>query len=111
LLQKFDVFKSIKATPADIILSQKAGAIFGRKRAKGRDFYDMVYLMGMADFNFDYLDFKLGIKNKAQLKKKLLEKASGLNFNELAKDVLPFLIKPDDKERVLSFKEYIEQRL
>lgn len=111
LLQKFDVFGNIRLTPADIILSQKIGAIFGRKRAKGRDFYDVVYLMGMTSFNFDYLDFKFNIKNKQELKKELLNKVSKLNLQDLTEDVLPFLINPDDQNRVLDFKEYMEQEL
>lgn len=111
LLQKFDVFRNIKITSPDIILSQKVAAILGRKRMKGRDFFDLVFLMGLADFNFDYLDFKLKIKNKSQLKDILLETIKEINFNELVVDVLPFLIKPDDKERILSFRQYIEQRL
>jgi len=111
LLQKFDVFGNIKLTPVDIILSQKVAAIFGRKRQKGRDYFDLVYLMGITDFNFEYLDFKFGIKNKKELKKELLNKVSNFNFEELAKDVMPFLVNPDDQERVLNFKEYIEQRL
>jgi predicted nucleotidyltransferase component of viral defense system len=111
LLQKFDVFGNIKLTPADIILSQKVATIFGRKRQKGRDYFDLVYLMGITDFNYDYLDFKLSIKNKEELKKELLEKVSNLNFKELLKDVEPFLVDKDSGERVLKFKEYIEQKL
>lgn len=111
LLNKFEVFRKIKVTPADIILSQKAAAIFGRKRAKGRDFYDLVYLMGIAEFNFDYLNFKFGIENRARLKDELLMKTKNLNFRELTRDCLPFLINPDDSERILSFREYIEQKL
>jgi predicted nucleotidyltransferase component of viral defense system len=111
LLQKFDVFRNIKLTPPDIILSMKVGAIFGRKRMKGRDFYDVVYLLGTTDFNYDYLNFKFGIKNKEELKNKLLEFIVNLDMASMAEDVLPFLIKPDDQERILSFREYIEQRL
>jgi len=111
LLNNFEIFRNIKATPADIILSQKAAAIFGRKRAKGRDFYDMVYLMGITDFNFEYLDFKFGIKNKAKLKEDLFKKTKDLNFKELTRDCLPFLINPDDEKRILSFREYIKQKL
>lgn len=111
LLQKFDIFRNIKLTPADILLSMKAACIFGRKRMKGRDFYDMVYLLGQADFNYGYLDFKLGIKDTAELKKKLLESISNLDLNLMARDVQTFLIKPDDQRMVLSFREYIEQRL
>ncbi|MBK5215612.1 MAG: nucleotidyl transferase AbiEii/AbiGii toxin family protein [Candidatus Pacebacteria bacterium] len=111
LLQKFDVFRNIKATPIDIILSQKIAAILERKRAKGRDFYDLVYLMGLTDFNFDYLKQKLNIENKTQLKKTLLDFCVNLNFKELTIDVLPFLIKQDEKDYILNFKEYIEQKL
>ncbi|MDP2736876.1 MAG: nucleotidyl transferase AbiEii/AbiGii toxin family protein, partial [bacterium] len=93
LLQKFDIFRNIKLAPPDILLSMKAGAIFGRKRMKGRDFYDMVYLLSLADFNYGYLDAKLGIKNKAELKKKLIEATADLNLKALAEDVMPFLIK------------------
>jgi hypothetical protein len=89
----------------------KIAAIFGRKRMKGRDFYDVVYLLSLADFNYEYLEFKLAIKNKDELKSKLLDSIASLDMSMMAKDVLPFLIKPEDQERVLSFKEYIEQRL
>lgn len=111
LLQKFDVFRNIKITPEDIIMSMKVAAIFGRKRMKGRDFYDLSYLLGRGDFNYDYLSQKLDIKNKRELKNRLLESISDLDMNVMAKDVMPFLLKPDDKERVLSFREYIEQKL
>ena len=111
LLQKFDVFRNIKVTPIDILLSQKAASIFGRKRAKGRDYYDIIYLMGLGDFNFDYLKQKLQISGKGELKKRLLDNTKKENLKNLAKDVLPFLINPDDQERILSFKEYIEQEL
>jgi predicted nucleotidyltransferase component of viral defense system len=111
LLQKFDIFRNIKITPADIILSQKIAAIFGRKRMKGRDFFDTVFLMGLSDFNYDYLRAKLGINNKQELKEKLLSAAADFDLAALAKDVLPFLINPDGQEMVLNFRRYIEQKL
>lgn len=111
LLQKFDIFRSIKLTPIDIVLSMKLAAVFGRKRMKGRDFYDIVYLLGLTDFNYAYLEEKLGIKNKEELKEKLLESIAELDMSEMVRDVMPFLIKPDDARRVLNFKEYIQQKL
>jgi predicted nucleotidyltransferase component of viral defense system len=111
LLSKFDIFRNINLTPVDVLLSQKIGAIFGRKKAKGRDFYDVSYLLGRHEPNYEYLNKKFKIKNKEELKKKLLARANQLNLKELSKDVLPFLINPDEAERILSFKEYIEQKL
>lgn len=111
LLQKFDIFRRLNVTPVNIILSQKVGAILGRRRAKGRDFYDLVYLMGITDFNFNYLKSKLGIKDRAALKKRILSAVKNLNFKQLGHEVQPFLIKPDDIERIIRFREYIEQEL
>lgn len=111
LLQKFDVFRNIKITPPDILLSMKVAAIFGRKRMKGRDFYDLVYLLPTTDFNYEYLNFKLGIKNKQELKEKLLFSITDIDLALMVEDVRPFLIKLDDENRVLKFREYIEQQL
>lgn len=111
LLQKFDVFRNIKVTPVNIISSMKVAAIFGRKRMKGRDFYDLVYLLGLGDFDYAYLSLKLNIKNKSELKERLLSSIADLDMSTMTKDVLPFLLKADDQERVLRFREYIEQRL
>ncbi|MEA3449957.1 MAG: nucleotidyl transferase AbiEii/AbiGii toxin family protein [Patescibacteria group bacterium] len=110
-LQKFDVGRNIKVTPIDILLSQKIAAIFGRKRTKGRDFYDVLHLINRTDFNYEYLDFKLGIKNKKELKEKLLSFCQDLNFAHLSEDVMPFLLKKQDAEQILHFQEYIEQEL
>ncbi len=111
LLQKFDVFRNIKVVPKDILLSQKVSAILERKRTKGRDFYDMVYLMGLTDFNYNYLKQKLNINNQTELKKVLLDFCVNLNFKELTADVSPFLINQEEKDYILNFKQYIEQKL
>lgn len=109
ILNKFDVFTQIFITPPDILLAQKIYTIFNRKRAKGRDFYDAVFLLGLAKPNYEYLKLKIGIDNGADLKKKLLAEAEKLDLATLAKDVEPFLFAPSDSKKVILFKEYIEQ--
>jgi predicted nucleotidyltransferase component of viral defense system len=111
LLQKYDVFRNIKVTPKDIILSQKAAAILGRKRAKGRDFYDFVYLRGITDFNYDYLRMKLNISTAGELKTALLKVCAELDFPALVRDVSPFLINQEEKAYIMDFRQYIEQKL
>lgn len=109
-LDGFDVYRHILANPIDIILAQKIIAIIQRKREKGRDFYDVSFLLGKADPNYEYIKKQYGLDKKElviRFEKKLIE----LDFTELAKDVLPFLLKIDDQERVLRFREYVEQRL
>ena len=46
IINKFDLFLQINAVPVDILLAQKIYAVFKRKRAMGRDFYNAVSLLG-----------------------------------------------------------------
>jgi predicted nucleotidyltransferase component of viral defense system len=108
LLNKFDIFSRIFVTPKDILLSQKLWAILNRKVLKGRDFYDSSFLFGITKPNYQYLKFKAGISNNTELKKRLLEKLANENVEKLVKDVEPFLMKKDDVQRILRFKDFID---
>jgi len=109
ILNKFDVFTQINITPIDILLSQKIYAIFNRKRDKGRDFFDTIFLLQKTKPSYDYLKQKVGIGNGLELKNKLLEYTKELNFDEIVKDVEPFLFSPQDSKRIKMFRKYIEQ--
>lgn len=108
LLNKFDVFTQINVTPIDIILSQKIYAAFNRKRAKGRDFFDLTFLFGQTQPNYNYLEQKIGVNNKKDLLGFMNQESKELDFNQLAKDVNPFLFKSSDAKRVKLFPEYIQ---
>ncbi len=107
MINKFDVFCSINVVPIDILLAQKIYAIFMRKRAMGRDFYDAIYLLGKTKPNYEYLRVKVNIKDKDDLKEKLLMKCEKIDMGSLAKDVQPFLFIPSDAKKILLFPEYI----
>ena len=108
LMNKFDVFTEIATTPEDILLSQKFYAILNRPRNKGRDFYDVVFLLGRnIRPNYNYLEQKIKISNADELKKKLKEKLNQLNMKEMANDVTPFLFNAKDGKKVLLFEKYI----
>lgn len=109
-INRFDIYRDILINPVDIILTQKLIAILGRKREKGRDFYDVSFLYGITNPNFNYLEQTLNIK-KDDFIKELLKKCESLNFERLARDVEPFLMKPERKQRVVNFKEFITEKL
>jgi hypothetical protein len=95
--------------PLSILLSQKFFAVFNRKRDKGRDFYDILFLLQLIKPDYAYLKDKLGISNNSELKEKLLLKIDGSNLEDLSKDVEPFLFNPSDSKKILLFGDYIKQ--
>ena len=110
VLNKFDVFTHINATPGDIVLAQKFFAVINRRRNKGRDFFDIVFLLGQGQTpNYDYLNAKTGIANPDDLRSVVLEKCKKLNMKEMAADVKPFLFNPKDEKKIRLFPEYMEQ--
>lgn len=110
VLNKFDVFTQINITPGDLLLAQKFFALLNRNRNKGRDFYDIVFLLGMGmKPNYDYLRARIGISKPEELRYRVLEKCSTLDMKEMAADVKPFLFEPKDEKKVLLFQQFIEQ--
>ena len=109
LLNKFDVFTQINATPRNILLAQKFYAVFNRKRNKGRDFFDIVFLLGQNALpDYRYLEYKTGIKNSSQLRTQIIQKCDEINMSEMAQDVSPFLFHAKDTKMVTLFSEYMK---
>ena len=111
ILNKFDVFSRINIVPADILLAQKIYCIFNRRRPVGRDFFDVVFLLGKSNVNFDYLHEKLSVRNKADLKAKLLSRCASLDFRRLAKELEPFVYSNKELNRVLQFPDVVRQEI
>ncbi|MFW5888106.1 MAG: nucleotidyl transferase AbiEii/AbiGii toxin family protein [Patescibacteria group bacterium] len=112
ILDKFDVYRSILTAPPEIILNQKFIAFLERKREKGRDIYDISYLMGLTSPDYNCLKRVAGIKTSKELKEKVLERCRNVDLEALAEEVRQFLLEPKKgKERILSFPEYIKQKL
>ena len=109
ILNKFDVFSEIFATPTDILLSQKISAALTRKRAKGRDFFDIVFLAGKTKPNYQYLKMKIGVGSGDELKKEMLKQSKERNFNKLAKEAGPFLFSPGDNKRITLFPDWLKE--
>lgn len=110
ILNKFDVFSEILTTPIEILLAQKFYAILNRKRAKGRDFFDVIFLLGKGiKPNYDYLNIKKSIDSPKKLKEAVLSHCQNLDMNKMALDVAPFLFINKDQSKVTLFVDYIKQ--
>ena len=110
ILNRFDVFTQIFITPLNLLLAQKFYAICNRERNKGRDFFDIAFLLSLIDRpDYNYLEFKMGVCNEKQLKERIFEKCKSVSMEEMAKDVQPFLFNTRDIQKVLLFPELIKQ--
>ncbi len=110
LLNKFDIFTQINVPPGNLLLAQKFFAVINRKRNKGRDFFDIVFLLGQGQApNYDYLKAKIGIVNPDDLRSLVLEKCRELDMEKMAADVKPFLFNPKDEKKIILFPKYMEQ--
>jgi predicted nucleotidyltransferase component of viral defense system len=104
-LNKFTIYRQILAAPAGIILAQKMMTILQRKREKGRDIYDVSFLMGFAGPDFVYIERILGL-DQTEFLRRFNERIEELDLNLLARDVEPFLFAPEQQERVTTFRDY-----
>ncbi|MFH1975000.1 MAG: nucleotidyl transferase AbiEii/AbiGii toxin family protein [Pseudomonadota bacterium] len=104
-LNKFTIYRQILAAPAEILLAQKMMTILYRKREKGRDIYDVSFLMGFAISDFVYIEKHLGM-DQAEFLRRFDERLGELDLNFLARDVEPFLFASEHQERVTTFRDY-----
>lgn len=110
ILNKFDVFTEIPVTPLDILLAQKFFTVMNRKRSKGRDFFDIIFLLSLkVKPNYDYLRLKVNIVEAKTLKARILETCAKLDMKAMANDVSPFLFNPSDSNKIELFEQYIKQ--
>ncbi|MFW5703081.1 MAG: nucleotidyl transferase AbiEii/AbiGii toxin family protein [Candidatus Dojkabacteria bacterium] len=109
VLNKFDLLKQIKVTPKDVILAQKLWTITQRKRAKGRDFYDIMHLLQSTKPNKQFLEAKFGTSKADAVKELVLQKVKNVDWKKVAKDVEPFLFKAEDSAKILLFEKFIMQ--
>lgn len=110
LLNRFDVFTTIWTTPLSLLMAQKIYSIMNRTRNKGRDFYDLVFLMGRnIKPKYPYLEARASIINTKLLKEALLSKCGQLDMDAMAMDVEPFLFDASDVKKVARFIEVVKQ--
>ena len=87
----------------------KTGAVL--ERGKGRDYYDFIFLSGLTDPDFGYLDLKFGITRHTQLYERILESFKTTDFKKKSRDFEKLVFDQAETRKVLLFKEYIRHKL
>lgn len=92
--------------PSDSVMSaMKTTALLDR--AKGRDFYDLMFLLGQTLPDFDFLAKRRGIGSPQELKTLILQVLERTDLNVKMKDFEHLLFNKNNSSRILRFKEYI----
>jgi predicted nucleotidyltransferase component of viral defense system len=99
-------FFSFPVPPDDILCSMKLSALLSR--AKGRDFYDVLFLLSQTQPNYNYLTQKQSIHNLTELKTKLLDTLVKVDLSHKSKDFEHLLFIKSNKDRILHFGDFIK---
>ena len=99
----------ISVPSKSVMLSMKLSALLAR--AKGRDFYDTIFLWQQAEPDYDFLVKRCGISTQKELKVALDEKMAETNLRDKQKDFQHLLFTGNSGNRILLFKDFYERML
>ena len=99
------VAADIAVVPLDLLCAMKVAAVLGRRRPKGRDYYDLLWCLARTTPDYGYLDAKLGLSDAAAVRARIDAHVADVDFEALARDVAPFLMREGDLARVRGFRE------
>ena len=77
-------------------------------RAKGRDFYDLMFLFSQAKPDYDFLLKRCGIHNLHEFKQAIAELLKTIDLKKKQKDFEHVLFNKVNSEKILRFEEFID---
>lgn len=95
--------------PDSVLCAMKASAVIDR--GKGRDFYDMMFLLGQTKPDYGFLSNRKGINNSGELKAAINARLKNIDLKLKAKDFEHHLFNRGNSDRILLFGEFIEEYL
>lgn len=102
-------FFSLPVPPDGVLLSMKLSALL--RRAKGRDFYDTMFLLGQTQPDYAFLEKRSGIGSALILKEAIGKLLQETDLNVKKRDFEHLLFSKFNSEKILRFDEFIEANL
>lgn len=99
----------ITVPPKEVLLSMKLSALLAR--AKGRDFYDTIFLWQQTEPDYEFLCERNGITSPDALKSALLDKLSTTDLKQKQRDFEHLLFNPSRSKQILIFPAFIDDKL
>jgi predicted nucleotidyltransferase component of viral defense system len=95
----------LKVAPIAVLCAMKIMAVLNR--GKGRDFYDLMFLLQRTEPDYGFLEQKNGICNKAQLITELTKKVGSTDLSRKRRDFEHLLIEKSDADRIQWFGDLV----
>ncbi len=97
---------SFPAPDIRVMCAMKISALLSR--SKGRDFYDVMFLLNITAPDYDFLKVKHGISNQAELKKAISAVLSKVDLSHKSKDFEHLLFEKRNSLKILSFEQFVK---
>lgn len=92
--------------PSDgVLCSMKIAAMLDR--AKGRDFYDLMFLLAQAKPDYDFLSKRCGVHSLQEFKQATAELLKMIDLKKKQKDFEHLLFNKTNSEKILMFEDFI----
>jgi predicted nucleotidyltransferase component of viral defense system len=95
--------------PDTVLCAMKATALL--ERGKGRDFYDLMFLLGQTKPDYDFLAKRIGIKNAVELKAEVKKRLKITDLKTKTRDFEHLLFNKENNKHILRFEEYFEESI
>lgn len=92
--------------PDGILCAMKLSAMFNRQ--KGRDFYDVMFLLGQSEPDYTFLAEKCGIASLRELKTEVEVLLKKTDLKKKSRDFEHLLFNKSNSHRILDFGEFIK---
>ncbi len=92
--------------PDDVLCSMKLSAALNR--SKGRDFYDVMFLLGQNKPNYEFLTIKHELHNEKELKSALTSRLGEVDLSHKQKDLEHLLFNSEKSSMITHFDSFIK---
>ena len=104
-INRMGFFFGVQVPPVDVLCAMKFAAILARQ--KGRDFYDVIFLLSKTKPNMDFLRARAGISSVEELKLALTQRLQDGDLNQKKRDFSHLLFNESNADRILQFTEIV----
>lgn len=100
-------FFPIQVPSRSVLCAMKLSALI--VRAKGRDFYDTMFLLSLTEPDYSFLQARIGIANKDELKNRIKKLLNEVDLTKKAEDFSHLLFNAANSKKILRFAEFVDE--